>query len=190
MTTPDYGSVLADLRKKRDEIDALIQGLERFVSPAKVDDRIEVGAAVSSDTFFNMTVPDAINKFLKMSQRPQSATQIADALEQGGLIHESKNFINTVYTALSREQKKLNVIQLPDKSWGLAERYPNRVRQKTGRTPAAGVTAALTGETDPADPQFASEQADEESANDTDNRADARYGSGDGEPAEALSRGT
>ena len=82
-----------------------------------------------------MKTGSAIKKYLDISRRPQTAKQIADALEAGGFIHESKNFFNMIYTALGREERKGTVVQVPDRAWGLAERYPRNARQKAERAP-------------------------------------------------------
>ena len=137
MTSPDYPSVLADLRAKRNELDELITGLERVAGAAATEDRGEGGGPVPSDAFFNMTTAKAIPACLSMSQRPQTTKQVADALESGGFIHESKSLYNMIYTALGREARKGSVVRLPDKTWGLAERYPRNARQQAGHTPAS-----------------------------------------------------
>ena len=130
MKSPDYPSVLADLRAKRAELDALISSLEHFAGDdAGADEGPNGGVAVLADAFFQMNTASAIRKFLSMSRRPQTTREVVDALEIGGFIHNSKNLKNMVYTALTREERREAIVQLPDKTWGLAERYPNRVRQ-------------------------------------------------------------
>ena len=126
MTSPDYPSVLADLRSKRAELDALISSLEHFAG----NDEGNGGVVVAADAFFDMNTGSAIKKLLGMSRRPQTTGQVAEALEIGGFIHESKNLKNMVYTALTREERRGTIVQLPDKTWGLAERYPNRTQQR------------------------------------------------------------
>ena len=129
--------MLADLRAKRNELDELITSLERVAGAAATEDRGEGGGVVLSDTFFNMTTVKAIQACLSISRRPQTTKQIADTLESGGFIHESKSLFNMIYTALVREARKGTVVQLPDKTWGSAERYPRNARQQAGHTTAS-----------------------------------------------------
>ena len=130
VTSPDYPSVIADLRVKRAELDALISSLEHFAgADAGADEGPNGGVAVPADAFFQMNTTSAIKKFLGMSRRPHTTGEVVDALEIGGFIHKSKNLKNMVYTALTREERREAIVQLPDKTWGLSERYPNRARQ-------------------------------------------------------------
>ena len=131
VTSPDYPSVIADLRVKRAELDALISSLEHFAGDdAGADEGPNGGVVVLADAFFQMNTASAIRKFLSMSRRPQTTREVVDALEIGGFIHKSKNLKNMVYTALAREERREAIVQLPDKKWGLAERYPNPARQR------------------------------------------------------------
>ena len=51
------------------------------------------------------------------------------ALEKGGLKHTSKDFGNTVYAVLSREQGKTGEIVRVNNAWGLSEWYPGLRRK-------------------------------------------------------------
>ena len=78
---------------------------------------------IRPDTFFGLSIADAIKKYLGMVRRPQRASEIARAIEQGGLLHSSTNWVNTVQATLSRQ--KGVIVKLPN-GWGLAEWYPGR----------------------------------------------------------------
>jgi len=90
----------------------------------------EIPTELRGDTFFGMTVADAIKTYLAMVKRPQRAADIARALEQGGFLHSSKNWLNTVQATLTRQ--KGIVVKMPN-GWGLAEWYPGRNFEKQRR---------------------------------------------------------
>src|SRR5437016_4735331 len=46
---------------------------------------------VRQDQFFKMSVPEAIRACLNLAKRPQSAREITDALQAGGLSHRAKD---------------------------------------------------------------------------------------------------
>lgn len=85
----NYDSVLADLRAKREKLDAAIAGIELMLglsSPsAATSPNTPIQAQeVESDSFFGMSIPDAARKFLGMRKKPQTTQEIADALNRGG----------------------------------------------------------------------------------------------------------
>jgi hypothetical protein len=43
--------------------------------------------SIPTDAFFQMSVPDAILKYLKIAKRPRSVRDITEALENGGITH-------------------------------------------------------------------------------------------------------
>lgn len=90
----------------------------------------ELPTEIRQDTFFGMTISEAIKKYLAMVKRPQRASDIARALDQGGLLHSSKNWLNTVQATLTRQRGV--VVKLPN-GWGLAEWYPGRNFEKQRR---------------------------------------------------------
>lgn len=80
---------------------------------------------IRSDQFFRMTVPEAIQAFLEIKKQPQTPKAIADGLEQGGILSESKHFYANVFTALKRLRKQGLVVNTR-RGWGLAEWYAGR----------------------------------------------------------------
>jgi hypothetical protein len=142
---PDYyGQVLADLVAKRDQLNIAIAAIEALIgaggpggsptTPATSDilggRRQDASQGIASDAFFNMSVMDATEKLLKIVKKPQSANAIAKALEDGGLIHQSGNFVATVYTTLRRAAERGDRVTQVQKNWGLAEWYPGRPRSR------------------------------------------------------------
>ena len=83
--------------------------------------------AISHDTFFNMTIGEAAKKYLAMAKTTKSTAVIAEALEQGGLKHSSKDFPTTVRSILGPREEFTRV---PNGDWGLTEWYPGMGRGK------------------------------------------------------------
>ena len=92
-------------------------------------------AEVQHDTFFGMTIADAAKKYLTMMKVTKSNSDIAAALEQGGLKHSSKDFPSNVRSIIGHREDFLRV---PNGDWGLAEWYPGQGR---GRKPKAAKSA-------------------------------------------------
>lgn len=136
----DYSAVLADLKKRRDEIDAVITLLERLyntgglltnmldtaAAPATLvapnpgssassmgppaPRKEEAPGGIPSDAFFGMSISQAAQKFLSMRKKPATAPEIAEALEQGGFPHQSTRLPNTVNSVLTRNSVGTNPI--------------------------------------------------------------------------------
>lgn len=137
-----YAAVLADLEKERDQINGMIAMMKRrmglsveegpvVTALASGNSSVPEGAQIRSDTFFGMAISDAIRKYLAMVKRPQRASEIAKALDEGGLLHSSKSWLATVQTTLTR--MKGVVVRVPN-GWGLMEWYPGRNFEKTNPT--------------------------------------------------------
>lgn len=136
----DYAAVLADLKSKRDALDAAIAGIERIVGQAGgsavtgVTDP-QVSSDVQSDSFFGMSISEAAKKFLAMKKKPQSTQDISGALEQGGMTHTSDNWGNTVGSVLSRiDAANGEIVRVKRGLWGLAAWYPGRKRPEKQKT--------------------------------------------------------
>ena len=134
----NYESVLGDLKRRRQELDAAIAAIERIVGQGSGGGGKEgVGRSaytptgqIRPDEFFGMTIPAAIKKYLEIMKRPRTATDIAKGIKDGGLISQAKNFYANVATALRRMDERGRVVQIPDtKQWGLAAWYPSKPRR-------------------------------------------------------------
>lgn len=136
----DYGAVLADLERKREELDRAIAALRPFASQGGAPDggapgggggsgRGEGGKELRSDTFFNMKAPEAVRTYLAHAKRPQTVREMVDALKAGGFISRAKDLYNNLYTAILRMEEGGVVVKVHDK-WGLAEWYPARPKPK------------------------------------------------------------
>lgn len=152
----DYSAVLADLRKRRDDLDRAIAGIEQLIglpstsaqgaesaledgdkgegarTPLRgagkpADPPLPSGGPLPSDAFFGMSISQAAQKFLTIRKKPATAPEIAEALEQGGLPHQSSRLPNTVNSVLTRNSVGASPIFAKVKrgTWGLRAWYPN-----------------------------------------------------------------
>jgi DNA-directed RNA polymerase delta subunit len=131
----DYAAVLADMEAKRAALDSAIAGIRQWLSlgggsedtsgatSPQVANRLD-SPEVKFDTFFGLSIPDAIRKFLAMTKRPQSVSDITRAFQDGGMTSTSKNLLTTVGSTLSRlKQVDGDLVSVQGK-WGLREWYP------------------------------------------------------------------
>lgn len=95
-----------------------------FSSGASRDADVEI----RHDTFFAMTIADAVRKYLGMVKVTKSTADIAAALERGGLKHSSKDFSTTVRSILGQQREVFT--RVPNGDWGLNEWYPGQGRGK------------------------------------------------------------
>ena len=134
----NYNDVLADLKRRRDKLDSAIAGIEAILGmPASVtplkqklsDTRPDVQPTeIASDMFFGLSIVEGAKKFLALKKRPQSTTDIAAALEQGGMPNQSDNFGNTVGATLARNLTSVSPVfsKVSRGTWGLKEWYGNK----------------------------------------------------------------
>jgi predicted DNA-binding protein (UPF0251 family) len=134
--TIDYAAVLADLEAQRAAIDAAIAGVRRMlnlgaeqVTPSAASMSKDQSTEVRSDSFFGMTMPDAITKFLSMAKRTQSVSEITQALQFGGFPTTAKNLMPSVGSTLSRMKAAGDVASVQGK-WGLSSWYPGKRKAK------------------------------------------------------------
>lgn len=138
--TVNYENVLADLRAKRDKLNAAIAGIETMLGIMPTDAPKGDGSAgdrgqqeVQFDTFFGLSIPDAVRKLLNMRKRALPTQEIASALEMGGFKHQSGAFGNTVGSVLNRIDKAGgDIVKVGRAQWGLASWYPNMKRRRNG----------------------------------------------------------
>ena len=143
-----YMGVLADLERRRSELDSAIAVLLRVAAEAGVDmpPPTSGGSAPTApsgggggggrptqmrdDAFFGMKAPQAIKTYLGIAKQPQTVPQIVDALKRGGYLSKSLDLYNSVYTTLGRLDEKGEAVKLPDGRWGLTEWYPASAKRK------------------------------------------------------------
>ena len=132
----DYQQLLADLEQERENIERMIvwvkgrmaqsDSTQQIVAPvAKPDASFPMRfPRLAPDSFFRMTIPQAIKAFLNIAKRPKVAKEITKALKNGGLTSQAKNLYGTVYPTLLRMEKAGEVVRVGNGEWGLAEWYP------------------------------------------------------------------
>jgi hypothetical protein len=132
---------LQQLLQERAELDSVIAALQkRLGKPVTSDNLIppakplrSATGAVSADSvvyrgaFFNLSVPKAAQKLLKITGRPLKTPEILSAFLQAGYEMKGDNARSGIYTALARSKDFVKV--LPD-TWDLAERHPEAAEQK------------------------------------------------------------
>jgi HB1, ASXL, restriction endonuclease HTH domain len=128
-----YTTVIADLKRRRDEIDAMIAKLEAMATGSAAlpesDDRStkpQTSERPHGD-FLGMSIANAAKIVLGKRSKPMSPAELVAALESGGLILSGGNKANVVGSVLNRRQKQVGDIVSPKRGkWALKEWYPNR----------------------------------------------------------------
>lgn len=138
-----YAAVLRDLRARRAKIDEAIAVIEAMAGESGLGDAGPAQTEIRPDTFFNLSVPKAVVKYLGMTNRtPKAPQDIVSALEQGG--QTQANYMN-VYSALKRLRRSGEMQKLPSGEWGLSDWYPN-AKRPTKRPNGGGAEAADGGD--------------------------------------------
>ncbi|WP_324829097.1 winged helix-turn-helix domain-containing protein [Qipengyuania zhejiangensis] len=137
-STNPYAAALADLRRKRAEIDNTIKVLEAMsglnladVSAASSDsglpDATPVDVAADGEPFLGMSIVDAAKKLLVARNRKMGNKEIAKELAAGGLVMKSADPVNTVGSVMTRRFNQVgDVVRVGRGTWGLKEWYPNQ----------------------------------------------------------------
>jgi hypothetical protein len=132
-------TLLEEFRKERDELNLVIQALEKrlgIVSAATESEHANQTAprvTVSLDSipvgfFHNLSQAAAAEKLLGINPgHPLTTNEIIEAFRKSGMSANGKNAITILYTALSRSAKFERVA---GKAWGLSEWYPEKRRKK------------------------------------------------------------
>ena len=152
MNPVDYVEVLADLERRKGELEAAINAIRRLVdptSPAALSTvPTPVDAGPQAYPFLGMTIPEATIAHLRAAQKPLSTHEVIAALKQGGL--RDSNY-QTVYQVLRRRAREKQDIAVDKGKWHLAEWHKWR-RKQSGRA-----ETPLTVEHPPAHPAAANE---------------------------------
>jgi hypothetical protein len=138
-STKSAAQLLQELRKERDDLNTLIQALEKRLgiaytsgesTPDDVDEEPRAVPPVTSMSigfFHNLSQAAAAEKLLKMNPgQALTTSQILEAFKNSGMNVNPKNALTILYTALSRSQKFERV---GSKAWGLREWYPERKKR-------------------------------------------------------------
>ena len=112
------------------------QGAGTATGSAVSTARLGVAVDLPHDIFFQMTVPDAAEKYLKLMKATKPVAALAEALLKGGLKSSSKDFTAMLRPILSRDARFVSI----NGEWGLAEWY------KRSRAGADAQTETKRGE--------------------------------------------
>lgn len=124
----DYTGVLTDLRSRREalirelrELETAIAALERLAGDPTVAIAIQSMSqpTVTKGTFDGLTLPQAVDKYMRMMNRPLITRQVVDALRAGGVPADAKSFANQVYNALHRMSGENGVFRREGNAWTL-----------------------------------------------------------------------
>ena len=133
-----YGLVIADLKRQRADIDAMIAKLEAMAGSQPIplsdstvaslpNEENPVPLQTENNPYLGMSIADATIALLRKTRRAMGPTEIVNELEAGGLILSGNNKPNTVNTVLARRRDRLGDLVKPKRGqWGLKEWYPGR----------------------------------------------------------------
>lgn len=129
----DYAAVLTDLLARRDALEKAIEAVRPLAGQnAAKAAASNISVEIKGDSFFGLSIPDAIRKLLNMKKKPLTPAEVASYLEEGGVTHSSANFVNTVGSVLHRSAKnETSIVQVKRGQYGLIEWYPG-YRKKNG----------------------------------------------------------
>lgn len=134
--------LLEQVRRERDELNVLIQGLEKRLgitpetqsngTPNATQPRVKISVeAIPVGYFHNLSQAAAAEKLLKLNPgHPLKTPEILEAFRKGGMQITSKNAVQILYTTLKRSARFERVAK---HAWGLAEWYPEK--RKKSQTP-------------------------------------------------------
>lgn len=151
-----YEAVLADLRAKKADLETAIATIERIMglpstSPANGASgaTLQATGTVREGMFFGMSLTEAAKAYLQTVRRKQSAREIAEALEQGGFHHTSRDFPNTVRAILARNAANEGEFVKLQTDWGLASWFPGRRVNKGKKDDGTQPVSTPEGEAEP-----------------------------------------
>ena len=131
----NYDAVLADLQAKRGAIDNAIAAIRMLKGHGSgiIGSLEKPAESIPPNAFSDMSIPEAIRKYLSVEKRPRSTRDIAEALKSGGIRTESQSFYSTVSTALARMMNKENGVVKKGKKWSLREWSARKPATGTGK---------------------------------------------------------
>ena len=124
-----YAVVLADLRAKREQIDAAIQAIESIRSTGATAATPISNAAqnLEAGAFLGMSLPEATKKLLSIRKQALNNAAILAELRAGGVALNAADPLNTIGAVLSRRFHDVgDIVRVERGTWGLKEWYPGR----------------------------------------------------------------
>lgn len=153
-TQEKYKPVIADLKARRARLDVTIATLEQiatgtFDNVASLDETLNSAGSdagesradqqatpteIRSDTFFGLSIPDAIRKCFRIMKRPMSLSEITGSLKSGGLLTTATNLMPTISATLQRMKKQSELVSPNPGKWAPIEWYTGLRKEKIEAT--------------------------------------------------------
>lgn len=142
----DYTKVLADLEARRAALEATIAGVKALLGQGPIEappGGIAAGTPtprggekvipkdVAPGIFHGMSVAEAARTFLAMKKVKQKTRAICDAMLQGGIESDARDFYSNVYTTLARNKDFFK----RGKYWMLRSWDPRRAAAAAAKPP-------------------------------------------------------
>jgi hypothetical protein len=124
MSNDHYAAVIADLERKRAEIDNLIESLKAFGGGeiSAKPESVSTLQRAHSNEFANMSMADAAKLVIERAGRPLGNAEILEGLEAGGLISRSENKLNTLGSVLNRRaHEERDIVRVGRGMWSTYE---------------------------------------------------------------------
>jgi hypothetical protein len=150
--TNHIDAAIADLEGWIERISTAVETLKMFRAgggalpagvPLSPTTRQPASGEIRHDTFFQMTVPDAAEKFLALAKKTIPTSTMAESLLKGGLKSAAKNFPSMLNTVLSRDSRFVRV----NREWGLDAWYPGMRKNATRKRSQGGALDGTPPET-------------------------------------------
>jgi hypothetical protein len=139
-----YDAVIADLYAKREQIDNAIAAIESLRAgtvpgtprPPAAKATNGAGASPAGDTdgpgaLLGMSIAEAAKKLLAAKRTTLKNNDFATLFKAGGLMLNSKDWVNTIGAVLTRRANDVgDIVKVERGTWGLKEWYPNRSFKK------------------------------------------------------------
>jgi hypothetical protein len=138
----DYSAIVADLEAKKAAIEATLTTLRSALAigalgqPGDAPGAPNGGASsapiyggdVPDGAFHGKGIPEATKFYLEIVKKKQTASEIADALQKGGMESTSSDFLGVVKAGLNRARKlPLSPLVKLGAHWGLKSWYPKGI---------------------------------------------------------------
>ena len=124
----NYQFVLADLKGRRDRLNAAIGAVEQIIGELESEPRQGQHSQVATPTtthpssraYQNKTIGDAIVHYLGLVGEPKPPTDIVQALKDGGIRSKSKSIYRTAYSTMKQraERNDSDIVKVGAR-WGL-----------------------------------------------------------------------
>ena len=108
MTEVDYAKVLADLIRRRKQLDAAIRAISEIVGAdacegPELPKPEDAASETAPGAFDGMSLEEAAKAYLRSVSGSRTTAQIEQALRAGGVKSTAKSYYNSVYSVLRRE---------------------------------------------------------------------------------------